>query len=421
MARLSLYLIVGLIAGAIWANTGTRDPGYVLLAWGDWQIETSVWLALSLLLLGLLLLWLVLRVVRSTLSVPGAIGLWVGSRTEKGAQVRTDKGFAAFYEGRWDAAERALSKTRGVRESTLLHPLYAALAALHLGKTDRALKLLDAAEEDGTLPPSVIALVRAQSQLASGALDQAARSLASLSGQEQDTPRAKSIRCDLAQRRGEWREVCALVADVRRSHLYPSTTLDQWEQQAWCELITEGAENEALSTWKRAPEALKADNSPLWHRLIARLREDPDAEGLYKAISVRLEQYGETVTLQCVAALPEQYASKLKSAFQNGWSMTPTVTATPRWPISQSVVVTRHLQVISGRLPIRESHQYRTPCVGPRGYAQRGKMNVLTPWKLRRSRPCVKRSRYNTLPQCGVTGLVTCYRPGRSIPSVSQS
>ncbi|MEK9535081.1 MAG: heme biosynthesis HemY N-terminal domain-containing protein, partial [Halieaceae bacterium] len=72
MARLSLYLIVGLIAGAIWANTGTRDPGYVLLAWGDWQIETSVWLALSLLLLGLLLLWLVLRVVRSTLSVPGA-------------------------------------------------------------------------------------------------------------------------------------------------------------------------------------------------------------------------------------------------------------------------------------------------------------------------------------------------------------
>jgi len=312
MARLSLYLIVGLIAGAIWANTGTRDPGYVLLVWGDWQIETSVWLALSLLLLGLLVLWLVLRVVRSTLSVPGAIGLWVGSRTEKGAQVRTDKGFAAFYEGRWDAAERALSKTRGVRESTLLHPLYAALAALHLGKTDRALKLLDAAEEDGTLPPSVIALVRAQSQLASGALDQAARSLASLSGQEQDTPRAKSIRCDLAQRRGEWREVCALVADVRRSQLYPSTTLDQWEQQAWCELITEGAADEVLSTWKRAPEALKADNSPLWHRLIARLREDPDAEGLYKAISVRLEQYGEPVTLQCVAVLPEQYAGKLK-------------------------------------------------------------------------------------------------------------
>jgi uncharacterized protein HemY len=162
------------------------------------------------------------------------------------------------------------------------------------------------------LPSSVIALVRAQSQLASGALDQAARSLASLSAQEQDTPRAKSIRCDLAQRLGEWREVCALVADVRRSQLYPSTTLDQWEQQAWCELITEGAADEVLSTWKRAPDALKAENSPIWHRLIARLREHPDAEGLYKAISVRLEQYGEPVTLQCVAALPEQYAGKLK-------------------------------------------------------------------------------------------------------------
>jgi uncharacterized protein HemY len=88
--------------------------------------------------------------------------------------------------------------------------------------------------------------------------------------------------------------------------------LDQWEQQAWCELVAECAADEVLSTYKRAPEALKAEDSPLWHRLIARLREDPDAESLYKAISVRLEQYGETVTLQCVAGLPGQYAGKLK-------------------------------------------------------------------------------------------------------------
>ena len=172
----SIYLIACLIAGAQ-GHTGTRDPGYVLLAWGDWQIETSVWLALSLLLLGFVLLWWLSRVVRSTLNLPGAIGLWIGSRTEKGAQIRTDKGFAAFYEGRWDAAERALSKTRGGRASTLSHPLYAALAALHLGKTDRAMELLDAAEDAGTLPSSVISLVRAQTHIANGALDQAVASL----------------------------------------------------------------------------------------------------------------------------------------------------------------------------------------------------------------------------------------------------
>ena len=323
MTRLSIYLIACLIAGAIWAYTGTRDPGYVLLAWGDWQIETSVWLALSLLLLGFVLLWWLSRVVRSTLNLPSAIGLWIGSRTEKGAQIRTDKGFAAFYEGRWDAAERALSKTRGGRASTLSHPLYAALAALHLGKTDRALKLLDAAEDAGTLPSSVISLVRAQSHIANGALDQAAVSIASLSSQERDSPRAKSIRCDLAQRCGDWQEVCALVADVRRSHLYPTTTADQWEQQAWCEIIRNKAAEDVLTTWKRAPEALKAENSPLWHAVVARLRQQQSAENLYKAISARLEQFGESTTLQSITILPDQYAVKLKKPV-SGWATPDT-------------------------------------------------------------------------------------------------
>ena len=312
MTRLSIYLILGLIAGATWVNIGTLDAGYVSVAWGDWQVDTSAWLALSLLAVVTALLLFLSRLVRSALSVPGAIGLWMGSRSKRGAQLRTDKGFAAFYEGRWDVAERALSKTRGMRESTLLHPLYAALSLVYLGKTERALKLLDAAEEADTLPPAVIALVRAESHLMSGALDQATLLLASLSAQELDTPRGKFIRCDLAWQRKDWREVCKLVADVRGSRLCPPAILDQREGHAWCEVMRESAAQDVVGVWKKAPDRLKGEHSALWQELLGRLGQEQDAKNLHKVVSARLEKFGEALTLQCVAKLPAHYATKLK-------------------------------------------------------------------------------------------------------------
>ncbi len=312
MTRLNIYLVLGLIAGAIWVNIATLDAGYFSFAWGDWQVETSAWLAVSMLVVVTVLLLFLFRLIRSALNVPGAIGLWMGSRSERGVQLQMYKGLAAFYEGRWDVAERALSKTRGVRESALLHPLYAALSLVYLSKTERALELLDAAEEAKTLPSGVIALVRAESHLMSGALDQAMMSLAPLSAQELNTPRGKLIRCDLAWQRKEWHEVCNLVADVRRSRLYPPTILDQREEHAWCEMMRGSAAQDVMSVWKQAPDRLKGEHSALWQEVVERLVQEQDAENLYKATSARLEQFGEAPTLQCVVKLPDHFAMKLK-------------------------------------------------------------------------------------------------------------
>ena len=149
MARFSLYLVCGLVLGAVLVNAISQDPGYLLVTWGDWQLETSVWLALSALMLSLVLLWFVLRALRTTLRVPRALRRWLGLRSARGAQRRADKGFAAFFEGHWDVAERTLKKGGAPDEQTLLHPLYAALAALHRGESARALTLLQQAETEG--------------------------------------------------------------------------------------------------------------------------------------------------------------------------------------------------------------------------------------------------------------------------------
>ena len=321
MARFSLYLVCGLVLGAVLVNAISQDPGYLLVTWGDWQLETSVWLALSALLLSLVLLWFILRALRTTLKVPRALRRWLGLRSARGAQRRADKGFAAFFEGHWDVAEKALKKGGAPDEQTLLHPLYAALAALHRGESARALALLEQAETEGSGTISLITLARAECHLKAGATNEAERSLEQLSASERKTPRAKALRAEAAYLQRDWQPLTELLADVRRAGIAPDEQINVWERESWNALLSEAddAASTAVSVWKRAPESLKAPGQPLWPALLDILRRDAQADALQaqadalqKVLQERLQQHCEPATLEAMNGLPDKQLLKMK-------------------------------------------------------------------------------------------------------------
>ena len=323
MARFSLYLVCGLVLGAVLANAISQDPGYLLLTWGDYQVETSVWLALSALVLSLVLLWFGLRVLRTTLRVPRALRRWFGIRSARGAQRRADKGFAAFFQGQWDVAEKALKKGGAPDEQTILHPLYAALAALHRGESARALTLLEQAETEGSAPASLITLVRVECHLKAGATDEAERSLEQLSASDRKTPRAKALRAELAFLQRDWQPLTDLLPDVRRAGTVPESQIQMWERDGWMGLLSQAddAPSAALSVWKRAPEGLKAPGQPLWPALLDILRQDAQADALQaqadalqKVLQERLQQHREPLTLEAIKGLPDKQLLKMKKA-----------------------------------------------------------------------------------------------------------
>ena len=323
MARFSLYLVCGLVLGAVLVNAISQDPGYLLVTWGDWQVETSVWLALSALMLSLVLLWFILRALRTTLRVPRALRRWLGLRSARGAQRRADKGFAAFFEGHWDVAEKALKKGGAPDEQTLLHPLYAALAALRRGESARALTLLEQAEREGSAPVSLITLARAECHLRAAATHDAERSLEQLSASERKTPRAKALRAELAYVQRDWQPLMELLADVRRAGIVPEEQMQVWERAGWMGLLSEAddAASRAVSIWKRAPDALKAPGQPLWPALLDILRQDAQADALQaqadalqRVLQERLQQHCEPVSLDAMNGLPDKQLLKMKKA-----------------------------------------------------------------------------------------------------------
>ena len=325
MARFSLYLVCGLVLGAVLVNAISQDPGYLLVTWGDWQVETSVWLALTALMLSLVLLWVILRALRTTLRVPRALRRWLGLRSARGAQRRADKGFAAFFEGHWDVAEKALKKGGSPDEQTLLHPLYAALAALRRGESTRALALLEQAETEGSAPVSLITLARAECHLRAGATHDAERSLEQLSASERKTPRAKALWAEAAYLQRDWQPLTELLADVRRAGIVPEEQMQVWEREGWMGLLSEAgdAASTAVSAWKRAPDALKAPGQPLWPALLDILRQDAQADALQaqadalqKILQERLQQHCEPVTLDAMNGLPDKQLLKMKKAVE---------------------------------------------------------------------------------------------------------
>ncbi len=152
MWRWTLWLLLVALAAALGWHTLASDPGYVLVRFRGWQLESTV-VALVLLVL---LAWLVLGLVWRLLHWPfGAMS----RRHRRISRRRFSEGLVALIEGRHGDAQRAL--TRAARFGPLRAPalLAEAEAAYRRGEAARALEALDEASQ---LAPRAARVLRAR-------------------------------------------------------------------------------------------------------------------------------------------------------------------------------------------------------------------------------------------------------------------
>ncbi len=322
MARFSVYLVLLLVSGAALVNGVASDPGYLLVAWGDWQVETSVWLALATLFISLGCLWLLQRLLNSTWHAPAVLTRWVGGRSERGAQQHAEKGLVAFFEGRWETAEKTLRKRLPADQRSLLQSLFAVLATHRRGQRQRALALLDRLEGENKVPQDLVSIVRTECHIEANEWPLAAQSLDALSPAATATPRVQKLRAELAYARGDWPVVIELLPALRGAYLISEGVAAVWEREAWMGVMMH--DDSTASTlwllWKRAPETHKAAGSELWAVLIDRLLLQSEWGTLTKALQERFDQYCEPASLAAIAILPRDYAKKLKKPMKRWYS-----------------------------------------------------------------------------------------------------
>ena len=164
MRRAFIFLVVIAFLGGSLYWLIANNQGSVLISTHHYVVQFSLWTALVVMVVGILVLRLLYGALRSTL-VPGLQIMAGRQRRRRDRWLKqNNQGLLALVEGRWDLAQKNLMKTADKLDtsSRVISYLAAANAATEKGDLDGGLEILRLAERSDVVNDLAIGLTRAR-------------------------------------------------------------------------------------------------------------------------------------------------------------------------------------------------------------------------------------------------------------------
>jgi HemY protein len=273
-----LALLVAIALGGLVGTMLVRDPGYVLIAYADTVVETSLWVALGLLLLLYLAVRSLVYLVHKFTRGQSQMLRWRSARKSSAARSQTVRGLLVMAEGRWEDAEKLLSGAADDVETPLINYLNAARAAHELGEHGKRDGYLKRAHETTPGAKFAVTLTQAEFNIADGRYELALASLLNISAR---APRHRAVLSMLAtcyEALGDWQALGQILADLKKYKVLSEAELNRIEKAVWQADLRSGSG--AAASWRKLPRALRADEALLrdWVRDLIDAQRLDDAE-----------------------------------------------------------------------------------------------------------------------------------------------
>ena len=261
MKLLFTSLVVFLLA-VVLALVAREDPGYIVINYQDWTVETSLVLAVVAVAIGFVLIYLLVRFLVNMGRVPDRLGHWGRRRQKRKANESLQQGLVALINGRWQEAERDLVKYMAVSETPLVNYLFAARAAEKQGAAERRDKYLELARGRMPQAETAIGLTRAELLIQHGKVDQALETLNQLRlrqdpGQEAVIRRLLSLYRDVQ----DWRRLLDLLPVARKHRILTLEKMRELQTLAYTELFNKAGFGHDIKMlhelWERMPKELR--------------------------------------------------------------------------------------------------------------------------------------------------------------------
>jgi HemY protein len=295
-----------------------RNPGYVLVSYPGWSVETTLWFAGVVLIILFLFFYMLLRFSSGVNSIAMRLKQWAINRRKRKARVQTTLGLYNFAEGNWRACEKKL--IRGAKHSDM--PLINYLVAAFVAQRQRALARRDnyllTAQKAYADHPVVVGLTRARLQILNQQWEEA---LAILQRLRQLQPKNAVILQLLKQvyfELKDWVNLKILLPNLRKRHVFSVEEIKQLELKVYSELLFVNSANDAAGVkWNELPRYLQK------HPAIAAIhvehllanKDCKEAEAILKMI---LRKVLDERLLELYALLPSSNPIK-KIARAEGW------------------------------------------------------------------------------------------------------
>lgn len=273
MRRLFIFSLLAIVV-ALWVTLYLGfpdDPGYLLIAFGDYTFETS----LFALLVAVAFIYLVIRLLALALRIINPArwfraGRRLANRSRSGKRSRTIDGMLHLTRRNWQSAYNTLMRASRDSDASVVNYLGAAYAAFELGQKDIWASCLSQAEKQYPSAHSTIHMLKAQLLYRSGQLEQCLAMLEMLRKTAlNDKPLLRMLK-DVYLQLGEWQKLEKIMPALEAGGIVDEKESEQIEQRiliAELEELAETHENDAPDVlikalekrWKKAPSEYRGE------------------------------------------------------------------------------------------------------------------------------------------------------------------
>jgi HemY protein len=322
MVKFIIVLLVLVIAVLLAVLFVKDDPGFVLIRYGEFSLETSLAFGIIAVAVIGLLIQLALRILLAIYRLPRSLKKQAHNRRVDKSRRLLSQGLIDLAEGRFEQAETNLMKLIDYSENPLLNYLAAARAAQQLGKFDQRDNYLKNAHDAKPEAEVAIGVTQAELQLAS---NQTERALATLSHLRSVAPKHDYVLKLLAKvyfMIEEWSGLCELLPEVRRKKLFDDKRLQQYETQAFNGCLDEAALQDGDSAlgnaWNKLPKAYQTNADLILHYIDLVSRHQQDSEAVARIVVKSINQHWDTRLVEYYGRLKVKDASA-QLATAEGW------------------------------------------------------------------------------------------------------
>lgn len=258
----------------------SRHAGYVLILYHNLSIETSLWVALIILLCTFVALYLLVRFLVQLFSLSRRIRRWRQMRRQKKVRYLSQHGLCQLAEGYWHKAERSLVKAAKISKSSLVHYLGAAYAAQAQQEYQRRDEYLRRAQLAAPSARLAVGLTQAQLQVNSEQWEQALAILTHLHTEYPDHPVILRLLQKVYLHLNDWTDLENLLPALRQNDALDDKDWDALAKKIYIEKIINSTNVTSASVlWEDAPRHLQhqLDMQTAYAKTLVKLHDDTQA------------------------------------------------------------------------------------------------------------------------------------------------
>ncbi len=304
MRQLFVWALIILLSSVGLAVLISIDAGYVRISWGNYLLETSVWIAVVIIASLFFTLYLVMKSIKGIKHSTGGMTRWFSSSSTQRARKKTTRGLLELAEGNWKRAQRHLSAAAPKAETPLINYLAAAQAAFEQGNEQDTEVLLKKAHESTPGSELAVGITQAQLQLGSNQLEQCLATLLRLRKESPQHPFILKLLKNAYYKLEDWHQLSLLIPELRRQHIAEKNELDILERETWINLLAQTADE--IRRQSGSSQNIEQLNQH-WDRLPSSMRRDETIIHAYAEHLASLGDQAQTETL-------------LRKVLRNHWS-----------------------------------------------------------------------------------------------------